>query len=73
MSVKVVVDFRDGHYSMMPVEALGWVPEHGVIEIEEDLWKLYDAHVAACGVWHAILGKLDNERYEAEEKAKLDK
>lgn len=63
--IKVVIDYRDGHYSMMPVDQLDYTPdENQIVEIPVSEWDEYSSFLFASAHWYKYIRNLDNMIYE---------
>ena len=70
--MKIVTDYSDGQYSMMPLgERESWMDdeywrwrEAGAIEISAEEWAEYQAFIDVANKWHNRIAVLDNQAWE---------
>jgi hypothetical protein len=62
--MKVRTDYSDGHYDVIGATpedcSRGW--KH-TIEVSDEEWRLYCAHVEECRKWHRWASSLSNEEF----------
>jgi hypothetical protein len=63
--MKVRVSFTDGTYAFIKWEGKG-----PFVEISDEMWALYHAHLEQDNVWHKIMRDIDNRIFEMEERVK---
>lgn len=60
-TVRVFIDFNDGNYSLITLEASGRDDHPLAFEMSEGEYAAYIAFVDHCNYWHRRLKHLDNE------------
>lgn len=61
-TVKVVIDYSDGHYSLFKADGYDLKnPLHTFVDIDEEEWRAYQAFQEVNQFWHQRLVDLDNQ------------